>query len=176
METQNNAVETNVEQAAVQPELEETVTSSEPEESDNKTLDSAELASLIEQQDKALAKAEKKIVALKREAKQEDNFDEETIEDKVNRIVEERLSQQTSQPERDKDLDEIQRLRKKNAEILETLRSKAALSNNSLGTTQARIRPEEDLTKKYTRDDLVVLQRRADQKKISLKEYLKLIQ
>ena len=104
METQNNAVETNVEQAAVQPELEETVTSSEPEESDNKTLDSAELASLIEQQDKALAKAEKKIVALKREAKQEDNFDEETIEDKVNRIVEERLSQQTCQPERDKDL------------------------------------------------------------------------
>lgn len=143
--------------------------------SEESKLDPKIVIEALEESDKALAKAEEKIVRMKKDAKKSsdglvDELDED-IDAKIERLVEARLSQK---PDReDETLAELQISRKKNSELIASLRSQKGISNSGVGSSQVHSEPEEDPKKGYSQADLVVLTRVAGRKGLSIDDYLR---
>jgi len=133
-------------------------------------IDSQAILELVESQEKALAAAEKKIVSLKRKLKGEGE-DEEA--DTKTQIVELQEQIQELRGEHDEELVELRKAREKAKELAEALRAKASLQKTGLGTNQDKLRPEEDLTKGYSPEDLTLMERIASKRGMTVKEYLK---
>lgn len=144
--------------------------------SEESKLDTKIVIEALEESDKALAKAEEKIVRMKKDAKKSsDGFADESLDEdidaKIERLVEAKLSQK---PERnDETLAELQNSRKKNSELLASLRSQKGISNSGAGSSQVQHEQEEDPKKGYSQADLVVLARVAGRKGLSLDDYLR---
>jgi len=136
-------------------------------------MDTQEVLSLLEADEQALKKAEDKIVNLKRRLKGGVGEDDD-LRGQVEELRE-KLEQLTSyrEDQADKDLLELQASRKKNAELTAILRSKMSISNNSLGSNQDKLRPEENPAKEYSAQELAIFRRMAARRNITLEEYLK---
>lgn len=136
-------------------------------------MDAQKVIEIIESQDKALAAAETKIVSLKRKIKAgfvEEEPEAIDIEERVERKVNEILAGQ-KKVEEDNDLNEIQKIRRQNSELLESLRASKSISNSSLGSNQDKAKIEPDILKGFSEKEISIINYRANALGMTPREY-----
>ena len=123
--------------------------------------------------------AEDAIVKYKRIAKESGGGVSEIDEDKINEIVEQRLSEKLDErfseldktkKEKDVALDNASKIIN---ELSEALKSKNSISNSGIGSNKDKQQPEDDLTKHFNEKDLAILKRSAQNKGVTIQEYIK---
>ena len=146
------------------------------EESQAAPLDDKAVLELLEESDKTMAKVEKWGVKLKQQLKKRDG----DVDSDVNVTIEE-LQEKVAQLEeqgvvsKDMELQDIAKMRTKNAELRASLIAKNTASNTSLGTNQDKEEPEEDPLKGLNADQIKLYTRAANRHNLGLREYLKTI-
>lgn len=163
----------NSQDAGTEPKVEPVVT---PVEDQTTQMDTQKVIDLLEESDKALTAAETKIVSLKRKSKtkktEQEYSDEpeENLDDKINRLLEERLASQRQEFE-DIELQRIVETKKKMTEFRAALLAKRTVSNSSMGSNQSVAKPENDPLKNFSEKDLEIISYRAKQLGMDPKEY-----
>lgn len=134
-------------------------------------VDLQAVSDLLDESDKTLEKVERKIIDLKRRIKSGDEFGDDDLRSRLE-TAEAELSQlrDAKKLAEDTDVSEIQAIRKRNAELRASLIAKATVSNTSSGSNQDELKPEEDLTKSISGDELPVLEGYAKKYNLTLKE------
>lgn len=137
----------------------------------------ADALAVIQESDKALADAERKIVSQKRKLKGQDEPEDidARVEEAVRRVLEER------QPvEDDKETQAIQKQRAELAakaqrlrEAETALKAKLAISSGGEGQNQDKLRPKEDLSKTLNEEQLALYQKLADDRGLPLDTVLR---
>ncbi len=132
-------------------------------------VDLQAVSDLLDESDKAIEKAERKIVALKRNIKS--GSDEDLITELETVKAELAELKEAKQLAEDSDVTELQAMRKKNQELRATLIAKSTVST-SAGSNQDELRPEEDLAKSISAEILPVLEGYSKKYKMPMKEVI----
>ena len=164
-------------------EVVETKTELEAEQ-DKSALDETVIADAIaalDNSDKALAAAEKRIIRDKRKAKEGGEIEHDDFEDRVAEEVARQLAAQIVRPEKDTELEAVQAQRAKNAaetkrlsELAQALKAKRSITNQSGGSNQDKLRPAIDLSKSLNDEQKALYQDIADRNELTLDAVLRL--